>query len=135
MGLFNFEVNEAVVRDPQAALDKIMQDNQHLRYAVWIEDIERFNQYFSNEYGFELQWTPDAQKVLVEKVDKTGTTVRALCEHLFRNFHHGLKIVHKNTQQRVFNITEATLSDPEKELSAWIADSFRHIISPESGGA
>jgi ATP-dependent Clp protease ATP-binding subunit ClpX len=133
-GIEYFKVTAKTVMDPQGELERLMQENKHLLEAVFMNDIDRFVKMFKEDYGFEMQWTKEAKFLLINISRKEGMTIRALCEALFKNFHHGLKIVQKNTGQVVFSITEDTIRDPERELSNWISLSFKNIVNTDSKG-
>ena len=52
-------------------------------------------------------------------------TIRALCEDKFRDFHHGLKLIARDGDQRRFSISREVVDAPDQVLSRWVVERFR----------
>ena len=74
---------------------------------------------------FKLDFDEAAINALVDQSLEDDKTIRAICERKFRDFHHGLTLISRNTGQTVFPITESVIKNAEKELSDWVVRSYR----------
>lgn len=137
-----FEITPEVISDPLASLKKLLQDNAHLMDEVFVADVKRFANEFEETHGLKLQFQPEAIQVLIEEAHQKDITIRALCDRKFKDFQHGLKIIHRNTGQESFEISEAAAKKPDDELSKWVVAGFRdreassgseNELPPESG--
>jgi hypothetical protein len=88
-------------------------------------EVQDFAQRFRQNHGFELSFTDDAISALVEESLTRDKTIRGLCEDKFRDFHHGLTLISRNSGKTSFTITREVAQNPEKELSRWVVASFR----------
>ena len=86
---------------------------------------------FKEEYGFKLDFDEDSIDALVDQILEEDKTIRAICERKFRDFHHGLTLISRNTGQTVFPITESVIKNAEKELSDWVVRSYREQKSED----
>lgn len=130
-----FEVTTETIRDPAAALKALLIEHQHAQHGVLMQDLEVFANRFAQEHGITLEWTPEACEELIALSVTQDKTIRALCEELFKDFQHGLKIISRNTGQTVFSISGQMAKDPDGELSRMIVESFRGTASAAGEGA
>ncbi|MGC6424264.1 MAG: AAA family ATPase [Lentimonas sp.] len=119
-----FEVTTKMIDDPQGSLKQLREDNAHLQKGVWINDIKRFATQFEMDHGFVLEFKPLGQDALIEEAIQTDRTIQSLCEEKFRDYEHGLKIIHRNSGQTVFKIGKLAVKSPDKELSNWVVRSI-----------
>ena len=54
-------------------------------------------------------------------------TIQSLCEEKFKDFEHGLSIIHRNTGQTVFKVGKLMIENPDKELSRWVVRSIESV--------
>lgn len=120
-----FEVNRKVILNPADSLRQLLKENAHLMNEVYIEDIRRFAREFESAHNLALEFEPEAFAALIEEASGGETTLRAHCERKFKDFQHGLKIIHRNTGRDRFVVTEAVARNPDEELSKWVVASFR----------
>lgn len=130
-----FEVTTETIRDPAVALKALLIEHQHAQHGVLMQDLEVFANRFAQEHGITLEWTPEACEELIALSVTQDKTIRALCEELFKDFQHGLKIISRNTGQTVFSISGQMAKDPDGELSRMIVESFRGTASAAGEGA
>ena len=124
-GIKRFEVSEDTVDEPSEDLKRLLRDNISEQRSVLLAEVTSYSQRFEAQYGFTLDFDDDASMALVEESLDTDKTIRALCEQKFRDFHHGLTLISRNTGQKVFPITESVVKNAEKELSDWVVKSYR----------
>lgn len=120
-----FEITPAVISDPLGSLKKLLKENAHLMNEVYVSDIKRFAKEFEEIHGLQLDFQAAAYEILIEEADREELTIRALCEKKFKDFQHGLKIIHRNTGQETFEISGEVAKNPDDELSKWVVASFR----------
>jgi len=123
-GITSFELNTETMTSPKEVLKEMLASSQHLREKILREDITRFVDDFEQKQGFKLGFSESAQKYLIAKSTDTDKSIFAICEASFKDFHHGLAIISRNTSQKVFLITAETLEHPDKTLSQWVVESF-----------
>ncbi len=122
-----FEVSPAMIEDPAAYLRQLRDQNAHLQHDVWIEDLKRFATGFERTHGFTLEFKPLAVDTLLAEAAEQDRTIQALCEEKFKDFEHGLSIIHRNTGQTVFKIGKLAVQNPDKELSQWVVRSIQSL--------
>lgn len=124
-GIKQFEVKESTVDDPASDLKQLLRENISEQREVLLKDVATYALRFEAQYGFTLDFDKEAALALVEESLDLDKTIRALCEQKFRDFHHGLTLISRNTGQTVFPITESVVKNAEKELSDWVVKSYR----------
>lgn len=122
-----FEVTTDMIADPIKSLRELKEANAHLQLSVWEEDIKRYSTSFEKAHSFTLEFKPFAVEALIKEAQQRDLTIKALCEEKFRDFEHGLTIIHRNTGQKVFKIGKLAIENPDKELSKWVVRSIEQI--------
>lgn len=122
-----FEVSPEMIEEPGTYLKQLKEKNAHLQSEVWINDIKRFAAAFEREHHFTLEFKPLAIDTLIAEAAEKDRTLQALCEEKFKDFEHGLSIIHRNTGQTVFKIGKLAVEDPDKELSKWVVRSIESM--------
>ena len=122
----HFEVTVGMIEDPSGYLEKLKQQSAHLQEDVLRDDIERFSKSFEKQHGFRLEFKPFAQKALIKEAIESGRSIQSLCFEKFKDFEHGLLIIHRNTGQTVFKIGKLAVQNPDKELSKWVVRSIKN---------
>lgn len=120
-----FTVAPATLDDPRAEVKKLLRANSEAQREVLRAEVAEFVRRFHREHGFELEFADDALTALVNESLSRDKTIRGLCEEKFRDFHHGLKLVSRNSGSTKFTVTAAVIQNPEKELSRWVVASYR----------
>lgn len=125
-GITAFEVTTETIANPKKQLEELLLKYQHLKEPALQADIKRFVTEFKNEHEFNLDFDKEARSLLVQESLKKDKTIRCICQEKFKDLQHGLKIIARNTQQKTFKITAATVRDPDKEISQWVIESFKN---------
>jgi hypothetical protein len=123
----HFEVNPSMIADPRTYLKQLKDKNAHLQHNVHIDDIKHYAVAFEKAHGFALEFKPLAIDTLIKESTEKDQTIQSLCEEKFRDFEHGLNIIHRNTGQTVFKIGKLAIEDPDKELSKWVVRSIEMV--------
>jgi hypothetical protein len=113
-------------------LKKLLRENISEQRSVLMSEVTTYGQRFENQHGFTLDFDEGAVLALVEESLDTDKTIRALCELKFRDFHHGLTLISRNTGQTIFPITGSVVKNAEKELSDWVVNSYRQQSEAEA---
>jgi endopeptidase Clp ATP-binding regulatory subunit ClpX len=121
----SLEITTDTLEAPRRALETLLAANRHLQEDVLRSEIRAFADRFEQEHGLTLTFDDGAVDALVTASVQRDKTIRALCGELFRDFHHGLKLVANNTGRTSFTVTRAVIEAPDRELSAWIVESFK----------
>ena len=120
----HFEVTEEMIEDPSGYLKKLKQQNAHLQEDVLRSDMKRFSTSFEKQHGFKLEFNPLAKNTLIKEAIESDRSIQSLCSEKFKDFEHGLSIIHRNTGQTVFKIGKLAIINPDKELSKWVVRSI-----------
>jgi len=121
----SFKIDRATIAEPRHTLDLILKQNAARQCDVLKADVAAFAARFQKDYGFELAFDEQAVERLIELSLSADKTIRALCEDKFRDFHHGLKLIARDGEQRRFVITRDVVDAPDKVLSRWVVDRFK----------
>ncbi|MCD8481592.1 MAG: hypothetical protein LR015_02280 [Verrucomicrobia bacterium] len=125
-GLKSFEVTRETVINPVEALKNLLKESTHQQRTMLRSELQSFASRFKETHDLSLEFNDDACEVLIDlSVDK-DKTIRSICEDLFKDFEHGLKIIARNTGQSAFTITGDMARNPDAELSKWVVNSFRN---------
>ncbi len=121
----NLTITRETVLNPEKALRELLASNVSQQNAVLARDVQQFAERFQAEHNLTLKFTDEAVAKLIQLSLDEGKTIRGLCERRFHDFHHGLKLIARNTGRTEFTITPETIDDPDQELSRWVVESFR----------
>ena len=124
--IHNFEVTTETVKDPHKALADLLMHNQEALNDFLIKRVEEFQRNFRQNHGLEIEFSKEACEKLVAKAVDEDRSTNSLCEQLFKDYQHGLKIVARNSGQTRFLITHEAVENPDAELSKWVVESFKH---------
>ncbi len=120
----SFEVDEQMVKNPEASIKELIEQNRDHVDDSMLEDVDRFIEEFKRNHGFELRIRKPAKVALVKLAAQENRSVLAFCERKFADFQHGLSIIEQRTGKKSFVIERKAIDDPDKELSKWVVDSF-----------
>ena len=123
-GIKSFEVDEQTVKNPEASIKELIEQNRDHVDDSMLEDVDRFIEEFKRNHGFELRIRKAAKVALVKLAAQENRSVLAFCERKFADFQHGLSIIEQRTGKKSFVIERKAIDDPDKELSRWVVDSF-----------
>jgi ATP-dependent Clp protease ATP-binding subunit ClpX len=120
-----FIVDEALVNDPKAALELLLEEHQRHESAVMRQLVHEFGQRFQESHNLNLTFTDEAADMLIAQALEQSTPVRDLCAERFKDFQFGLKLISQNTAENNFVVDEEIAADPEKVLSEMVVKSYK----------
>jgi hypothetical protein len=127
-GLKSFRVDAATVATPGDMLSAMLQDNALKQKDVLRAEVSAFASRFQQAFGFELVFDEGALLSLIEESLTTDKTIRAICENKFHDFHHGLKLLVREGDDKRFAITREVVANPDKAISQWVVERFRSSL-------
>ena len=130
--IHNFEVTTKTVVDPNKALADLLMNNPEALNVFLFKRVEEFQRNFRRKHGLEIEFTKEACEMLVAKAVDEDRSTNSLCEQLFKDYEHGLKIVARNSGKTRFLITPEAVENPDAELSKWVVESFKQKESSSS---
>ena len=130
--IHNFEVTTKTVEDPNKALADLLMNNPEALNVFLFKRVEEFQRNFRRKHGLELEFSKEACEKLVAKAVDEDRSTNSLCEQLFKDYEHGLKIVARNSGKTRFLITPEAVDNPDAELSKWVVESFKQKQSSSS---
>jgi ATP-dependent Clp protease ATP-binding subunit ClpX len=120
-----FVVDQGVVKDPPAALTRLLAEEAVLERQVLHQVVQEFAERFQKSHGLTLQFTPAAVDRLVTLALEQSVSVRDLCGARFKDYQFGLKLISQNTGQTEFRLDVEAVEQPERVLSDWVVASYR----------
>lgn len=117
------------VQDPDASLDKLLEESRETLADVHEDEIEAFSDRFFRQHGLRLHFPQRTVEELSRRAEESGKTVNTLCERLFADFPYALNLVRNKTGKDRFSIPLKMVRDPEGSLSELV---LRHYGSDES---
>ena len=123
--IHNFEVTTDTVKEPNKALADLLMNNQEALNDFLFKRVEEFKTDFLEKHGLNLEFSEEACARIVEIAVKEDKSTSSVCEQLFKDYEHGLKIVSRNTGQSHFLLTADAVENPDQELSKWVVESFK----------
>jgi len=121
----NFDVNAETIKDPNKALTELLAKNESSQNEFLLKRVEEFKIHFNDMHGLELDFTEEACAKIVDLAIKEDRSTNSICEQLFKDYEHGLKIVNRNSGQSTFLISSDAVDDPDGELSKWVVESIK----------
>lgn len=123
-GVEKLHIDREDVEDTHASLAKILAESRPEQRKIHLADLNRYAKGFEHDYEIKLEFTSDAEDELIRRADEKNVTMVSLCELLFKDFQHGLKIIERNIDKSTFTIDADTVKNPDGVLSRWVVESF-----------
>jgi endopeptidase Clp ATP-binding regulatory subunit ClpX len=120
----SLEVTSELTAQPENVLTALLKKSRKEQRKLLREEVARYAERFKAEHGLTLDFDDGAVDILVDISIAKDKTIRAICEELFQDYQHGLKLVARNTGRSAFTITPQAVENPAAELSRWIVDSY-----------
>lgn len=130
-----FQIDGATAQNPGEALAQLLEENAGGQDQLRREEVEQFAQRFHDQHNLSLIFTEDALEALVKEAAEKDITIRALCERKFRDFHHGLLLISRNTGDISFTLDQTWVKNPDSALSQRIVASYRPGGESDQGSA
>lgn len=125
LGLPSVTIDAGLIDAPRTALAKCREDAKLFQVDVRRIEVQNFIDAFALEHGMTMSFDTDAVKALIERVEREGTTVDALCKRLFKDYPFGLQLAARNLSTTSFAITREAIEDSDRYLSDLVAKSYR----------
>ena len=109
-GIKRFTVTEAVVEDPDAVL----------RRLLIADTVARYRDVFYHKYQISLDFDYQSLEIIARRSEELGVTPDALCEKMFDEFGHGLKLLGTGK----LTIRREILEDPRAYLNELIKSHY-----------
>jgi endopeptidase Clp ATP-binding regulatory subunit ClpX len=132
LGVPDFTVDAALVKDTAKALEHYRLEAHSLQTDVRADEVRAFAARFAAEHGLTLVFDAGAIRSLVQRAEREGSAIDAMCARLFKDFPFGLQLVSRSRSQTVFHLTRETVEHPDKYLSELVVNSYRQ---PESSNS
>jgi ATP-dependent Clp protease ATP-binding subunit ClpX len=120
------EVTADTVDNGAASLAEVLRDKDAWKREGAKREVERYAAEFAAATGIVLAFSREAVALVAEMCERQGRDALTFCREWFRDLEYGLKLIARNTGASSFTVTKRLVADPSKELSRWVADSFRH---------
>jgi ATP-dependent Clp protease ATP-binding subunit ClpX len=132
-GVDRLTVDTAFVADPAAALEKLLASGIGERERQAGEAVRRYSAQFQKLHGVALRIGEETALRLAERAREENTSVRNLCERLFKDYQFGLKLIQKNTGQTEFDLPPEAVADPDQFISQWVLESYNAARTASAG--
>ena len=121
--LIAFEKKLPSTEIKELVVDKNFIDNPQevLRALVLKDGISSFQKNFLVQHGTFLQFDDDAMELIQEKAAKLGKKVKALCEELFTDYYHGMRLMNLES----FTINKEAIENPQDYLADYIKSYYK----------
>ena len=123
--LRELHVTDELVRAPDEALERLLDDTRHEQEDLRRADAIRYAEQLGSEDGFSVTWDEEALDQIVKRSMTAGKTVRGYCEDRFRDLLYGLRLIAQHEGRNEFTLNAHIVEAPDKEISEWIARSFK----------
>ncbi len=117
LGLPELVLDEALIQDPAAALERCRQAAKTLAADGRGVAALEFARKFSAEHGLNLRFAPEAVTALIRRAEREGLGVAELCARLFKDYPFGLRLVVSAGGANDFILGEAAVTAPDPYLS------------------
>ncbi len=123
-GLSELVIDEVLVKDPKRALEAALALCEDSEAQAAQNEIHTFAHHFREQFGLELRFTTSAVRLIAQRSGDRNMSALAWCEQTFGDYQFGLKLIQKNTRQRVFELGPRAVEDPEGFLSDLVLQSY-----------
>ncbi|MFT5374026.1 MAG: ATP-dependent Clp protease ATP-binding subunit ClpX [Candidatus Latescibacterota bacterium] len=106
----HFVVDEEVINEPEKALDRLLRSSS----------LSQFRRDFLEKHGIELFFSTAAETLLVQLAAEKEQTPDAVCDTLFADYGHGLKLAGLNE----FTLSEEAVRNPQEALNQLIKEYY-----------
>jgi ATP-dependent Clp protease ATP-binding subunit ClpX len=93
--------------------------------------VRQFASVFSQKHGVQFDIQEAAIAKIVERAREAGTNVTEFCNHLFKDYPYGLKLLRDRDVNLKFTVPVSALDDPDKFLSERVVEFYRQAKGPE----
>ncbi len=119
-------VDAGMVDDPEVSLKRLLAAAATVGDAKLVGELAAFRRRFEENHGARLVFEPDAFAEIERLTRERNQSGLALCEELFHDYQFGLKLIEKNTGNRVFHLGAEAVRNPDRYLSDLVVASYRN---------
>lgn len=124
-GVRRLPVGAALIQDPAAALEALL-DEGRINLDESIRDqIRQFADGLSHRAEVRFTFSQEALDLLVARAKEQNQDPLQLARTLFKDYEYGLKLAARDPSKTEFQVTPATLENPDAVLSDWIVSSYK----------
>ncbi len=124
-GINRFSIDRRLVRNPRAALKRILRDPGSAVDAALKESVARFEKEFEQKHGLKITFTPEAAAAAAGQAEAAKISLEKFCRLLFKDYPYGLRLIRENTGEREFIITPEAVEKPGETLNSWVEKAYR----------
>lgn len=117
-------IDRELIENSTEALRKFQEMDEGFSGSKIVSELNSFRRQFSEQHGVELVFDQDAMKAIEDLSQQRHMSVMKLCSDLFRDFQFGLKLVQKNTGEKIFKLSREAVEDPDAYLSSLVVTSY-----------
>ncbi len=132
LGSPDLVIDADLVKNPAAALERCRVEAQSLSTDSRANEVREFTRQFATDHGMEIVFDSGAIRALIERAEREGSTVSALCARLFKDFPFGLQLVARSRGQKIFHLDRNGVEKPDRFLSDLVVNSYRHDMNHDS---
>ena len=83
-----FIVDETMIKNPDEKLQELL-DNPTIYHAKILQfQLGKVEQEFSDQYGLDIKFTPEAAQMITERAEEVGTDLFTYCGQFFKAYEH-----------------------------------------------
>lgn len=131
-GIAELVMDRETVLEPRHRLERLLEEKQDICLKQARKDVEAWADRFHDEHGIKLTFNKSALTLLCSLSLERKQSPRVLCDELFRDFPFGLKLIARNTGTTRFTLTKRAVEEPDKTLSQWVTQSYKHDSDDDS---
>lgn len=124
-GVRQFVVDTELIEHPQETLLRLLQQGHQQEADALAAVAREFAQRFGQQHGVFIEFSEDAIEQLTERAMQETTSMRELCERLFKDYDFGLKLMKKEHSGEPLVLTAEAIADPDKFLSDWLVQHYK----------
>jgi ATP-dependent protease Clp ATPase subunit len=121
--LISFEKQLPSTEIKELTVDKPLIDDpkQALRGLILQDGISRFQKNFLLQHGTYLDFDKEAKEFMQEKAEQAGRKIKDLCEELFADYYHGMRLMNLDN----FTINREAIEHPQDYLADYIKNYYK----------
>lgn len=117
-------VGREMVKDPPGKLAELLANPNLYREEVLGFRLKKLEREFSDNFGVEIRFTPEAAELLASRAVAEGRDILEYCRELFRDYEHGVKLLKKSSRKEPWVFDVDAVSDPSGSLERWIRETY-----------
>ncbi|MDP8214843.1 MAG: AAA family ATPase [Candidatus Euphemobacter frigidus] len=119
-----FSVNKHLVKNPRAALKKILHDPRSADDSDVRASVNRFEKYFLKAHQLKITFTPEAILAARGQAEEADLPLEKFFSLLLKDYPYGLNLIKQHRGEQEFVITLEAVEKPGETLSEWIKKAY-----------